>query len=400
MIHCSKLLLLLIVVLPAILLAHDEEQAARRLTASQQFSEARELYLRLVERDPWNLDYLLWVARLSAWMKEYEKALATYDRALERDPKNAEALVGKAYVWMWQGRFSNAREILILAERLAPANPEVQVAFARWCYYQHQTQAARERLATALRIDPENQDASKMQSEIRPPGRFELRAGYGLDHFSFATPGQMGQLGIAYVGETGRIGLQYEEWSRFEQRVRREGVDFAKKWGSGWWLRGGGVWGPGAVVLPRREYTAGFSRALPRRFVLDADYRYLGFRSARVHLLAPAVSYYFAKPFWIQATFYNSWTTGTSTRVNQSWFLQYYQQIRKAVVLHAGYARGTETFTVFSIDRLGNFMANTYVAGADIRLSRAYTTGLFCAYQSRSNGLRETSAGVNLTVKW
>jgi YaiO family outer membrane protein len=383
--------------------AQDEEQSARSLIANQHFAEARALYVRLLERDAQNLDYQIWIARLSAWMKDYAASIETYDRVLEREPRNAEALVGKAYVRLWQHRFSEAGELLAQAKKSAPEDPEVEIALARMCHYQSQERAAADHVSRALSLDPGNSEAKNLRGEIDPPRPVELRLGYGQDRFSFTNPGNMGALSAGYIGETNRFSLQYEEWSRFDQRARRAGFNFTKKWSGGWWLRAGAMLGPGAVVIPRQEYTAGISRSLPRRFVLDADYRLLRFRAANVHLLSPALSYYFAKPAWVTATLYNSWTawrTGTvAGRTNYSWLAQVYRQVARPVVLHAGYARGNESFEAISIDSLSVFQAKTYIAGADIRLSRAYSAELFCAYQTRSNRTHQTSFGVNFTVR-
>src|SRR2546422_7659883 len=148
--------------------------------------------------------------------------------------------------------------------------------------------------------------------------------------------------------------LKWGEWGGLEGPPRRAQLNFTKKLSGGWWLRIGATAGPGALTIPRQEYTGGFSRALPRRFVLDTDYRMLRFRSADVHLLSPAVTYYFAKPAWVTATFYQAWTewrTGSAAGLaTHSWVGQYYRQVAKPAVLHAGYGRGNENFQVLSID--------------------------------------------------
>ena len=387
---------------PAVSLAQDEELAAHNLVSQQRFSEARTLYRRLSERNPDNLDYQVWIARLSAWLKEYGTAVEGYDRVLSRDTHNTEALVGKAYVFMWLGRYVEAGETLALAEQTAPENGDVQVAQARLARYQGHDRDARARVSAALKVDPDNAEAKDLRAEIGSPHPMEVRMSYGQDRFSFAEAGNAGTLSASYLGESNRAGLQYEEWSRFGERVRRGGANFTKKWNGRWWLRASAMWGPGALSVPRQEYTAGFSRTLPRRFVFDADYRYLGFHTARVHVAAPALSYYLARPSWVQATLFNSWTMlapGSPYRMYQGVLIQYFHQVAKPLVLHAGYARGTESFTALSIDRLGLFAANTFLAGSDWKITRAYAVGLFGAYQTRSNGERQTSFGVNLTVR-
>jgi YaiO family outer membrane protein len=383
--------------------AQDEEQTARKLVSSQRFAEARTLYKQLLDRDPQNIDYQIWIARLSAWMKDYTASIETYDRVLKDEPRNAEGLVGKATVRMWQQRFADSAELLSQAEKIAPEDPDVQVAMARLYHYQRQERLAAKHISRALSFDPNNAEAKDLRREVTVPHSVELRIGYAQDRFSFTSPGNMGFLNAGYAGEANRFSLQYEEWSRFEQRVRRAGFNFTRKSGAHWWLRAGATLGPGAVVVPRQEYTAGVSRSLPRRFAMDVDYQFLRFRAADVHLISPAISYYFAKPVWVTATAYGSstaWRDGVQPRrANGSGLVQIYHQVAKPILIHAGYARGSESFQALSVDRLGVFGANTYLAGSEFRVTSAYSFELFYAYQSRSDRSHQTSFGLNVTVR-
>ena len=385
------------------MLAQDEEQSARNLVAHQQFAEARAVYERLLKLDPQNIEYQISIARLSAWMKEYAASIETYDLVLKREPQNTEALVGKAYVEMWQHNYSEAGELLAQAEKRSPEDPDVQVALARMSHYQGQERAAEQHISRALALDPGNAEAKQLRGEVEVPRPVEVRVGFAQDRFSFTNAGNMGFVSAGFLGETNQITLQYEEWSLFDERTRRAELNYTKKLRHGWWLRAGAAEGPGAVVIPRQEYTGGVSHALPRRFALDMDYRLLRFRAADVHLLSPALTYYFSKPAWVTVTFYNAWTewrTGSSSGlVTHAWVGQYYRHVAKAVELHGGYARGSENFQELSIDRLGLFRANTYLAGTELRLTRAYSVDLFCSYQSRDNHEHQTAFGANFTVR-
>ena len=361
------------------------------------------MYRRLLERDPQNIEYQISIARLSGWLKEYSAAIETYDLVLTREPHNTEALVGKAYVQMWQHHFSDAEGLLASAQRLAPDDPDVQMALARLFHYQGRERAASEHVSQALHQDPANSEAKALRSELDLPRPVEVRVGYAQDRFSFTAPGNMGYFSAGYIGEANRLTLAYEQWSRFDQNVGRAGLNFTRKTSKGWWIRAGGMIGPGALAVPRQEATTGLSHALPRRFTLDGDYRFLRFRTADVHLASATVSYYLARPAWVTATFYNSWAlwraSPTPGKVDQSFLGQVYRQAGRRMVLHGGYARGTESFVALSVDRLAFFGANTYLGGSDFRLSRAYSAELFCMYQTRSNLTHQTSFGVNFTVR-
>jgi YaiO family outer membrane protein len=384
-------------------LAQDEEQAARKLVTEQKFAEARAVYEGLLKLDPDNVDYLNQIARLSAWMKEYATATEIFDRVLKREPRNAEALVGKAYVEMWQRHYPAAEELLAQAKKLSPEDVDVEMALARLCHYQNRERAAKDHVARAIKLDPNNSEAQDLKGEIDPPRPVEVKLGFNQDRFSFTTPGNMGFVSAGYIGESNQITLQYEEWSLFGERTRRAGLNFEKKLADGWWLRAGTMNGPGAVVVPRQEYTAGASHALPKHFALDLDYQLMRFRAADVHVASPVLTYYFTKPVWVSATYDNGWTewrTGvTPGQMNHSWVGQFYEQVAKPLVLHVGFARGSEDFEALTVDRLGVFLADTYLAGAEFRITRGYSAELFCSYQTRSDHEHQTSFGVNFTAK-
>jgi YaiO family outer membrane protein len=322
---------------------------------------------------------------------------------LKRDPRNAEALVGKADVEMWQHNYAAAEELLVQAKKLSPDDVDVEMAFARLCHYQNRERAAKEHVAKALKLDPNNSEAQDLKGEIDPPRPVELKVGFNQDRFSFTTPGNMGFVSAGYIGESNQITLQYEEWSLFGERTRRAGLNFEKKLEKGWWLRMGAINGPGAIVVPRQEYTAGVSHALPKHFALDLDYQLMRFRAADVHIASPVLTYYVTKPVWVSATYDNSWTEWrsgvTPGQISHSWVAQYYEQVAKPVVLHVGFARGSEDFEALTVDRLGVFQADNYLAGVEIKISRGYSADLFCSYQVRSDHEHQTSFGVNFTAK-
>jgi YaiO family outer membrane protein len=388
--------------LAAPIFAQDEEKAARELVSQQKFAEARALYERLLKLDPDNLDYQNQIGRLSAWMKDYPRATEVFDRILRRDPKNAEAMVGKAYVEMWQHQYSAAEELLAQAKKISPDDVDVEMALARLCHYQNRERAAKEHVQRAIKLDPNNSEAKDLRGEIDPPRPVEVRFGFEQDRFSFTNPGNMGFVSAGYHGEENHIVLQYEEWSLFDERTRRAGLTIERKLG-GWWVRANAIVGPGALVIPRQEYSGGVSHALPKHFTLDLDYQMMRFHAADVHIASPELTYYFTKPVWMTLTYDNAWTNWRTINapgsVNHSWLGQYYQQVSRRLILHGGYARGSETFDTLTIDRLGAFLADTYLAGADVKIAHGYSAELFGAYQMRTDHQHEISFGVNFTVR-
>ncbi len=126
--------LILAVFLAGPLLATDLETDAREAVENERYEEAHDLYIQLSEQNSWNVDYLLWVATLSDWLKDSVTATQFYDRALALEPLNVEALVGKAYALMRQQEFQAALEPLSMARLVAPNNTDVLLALARAHY--------------------------------------------------------------------------------------------------------------------------------------------------------------------------------------------------------------------------------------------------------------------------
>jgi hypothetical protein len=67
--------------------------------------------------------------------------------------------------------------------------------------------------------------------------------------------------------------------------------------------------------------------------------------------------------------------------------------------MHLGYARGNESFAGLSIDRIGRFRANTYLTGVDVRATSACSIGFSYAYQWRSNGARQQTFAIGLSLR-
>lgn len=160
---------------------------------------------------------------------------------------------------------------------------------------------------------------------------------------------------------------------------------------------------PGARALARQDYTGGFAYSLAERVVLSTDYRHMRFNDAVVRVVSPSIEYYFEKPRWLQATFYQAWTDYTAPGLpiagTRSLSIRYNQQLNEAILLHARYARGNESFSALSVDRLGKFGANTFTTAADFKISPSYMTSVFYSYQKRSTGSHQNSFGISLTVR-
>ncbi len=285
---------------------------------------------------------------------------------------------------------------------MTPESTDVLLALARYYYYQGRNREALEQIERVFTLDPESSEGKELKSQITLPRPLEVRLGWGQERFSFASPASKGYVSVGYVGDRSRVSGHYERWNEFSEKVNRGGLNFSRRLEEGLWLRGYAMLAPGATVLAAQDYSAGFAWALPRGMAVGADYRYLRFEVDQAHVLAPSLEYYFERPAWVRAVFYKSWTEFQPSGVvdsNASFLLHYYEQITQPMLVNVGFAHGSESFSALSVDRLGQFVANTYFGGVDFKLTPAYSIGLHYSYQGRSDGNSQSTFGIGLTIR-
>src|SRR6266852_2186679 len=135
MLRRAALLAMLIFVGELIAFAQDLRQAAQEAVRNHRFAQARHIYQELFKGEPSNLEYLIWIARLSGWLGDYQQAVEEYNDVLSREPTNADAIIGKAYVLMWQGRLTDARLLLERARAIAPNDSDITEAWKAYARY-------------------------------------------------------------------------------------------------------------------------------------------------------------------------------------------------------------------------------------------------------------------------
>ena len=118
-------LLILLLCAAGLTLAQDLQSQARTAVSEKRFGDGIMLYRTLLASSPADVDYILWIARLSAWTKDYVVAEDFYDKALALDPKNVDAMLGKANVLLWKHSYHEAFALLTEAHEVAPNDAEV-----------------------------------------------------------------------------------------------------------------------------------------------------------------------------------------------------------------------------------------------------------------------------------
>jgi hypothetical protein len=117
------------------------------------------------------------------------------------------------------------------------------------------------------------------------------------------------------------------------------------------------------------------------RAVWTGSLRYVDFTGARTTFLSPAVALPVSDRISLALRYALSWTetsVRTSAEVGHAAQLRGEYRLFRRVSLQVGYAAGVEDFENFSIDRIGDFRANTI--GGGVRLDFATLTTVIAGY--------------------
>jgi len=366
--------------------AQDQRSQARTAVAEKRFGKALTLYRTLLTANPGDVDYMLWIARLSAWSGDRAAAVNFYDQALVLDPPNVDALTGKANVLLWRHAYPEAFVLLTKASEIAPSNAEVELAWARYYHWQADDKQARIHLANCLAADGANQEALELREGLVPDHTIEVRLAFEGDTLSGTTPGAIEQFGATYLYRNGDVGIDFFHDNRFGEAGSRGGVHLSRKLGGHTTVRAAALFGGGGNIVPRQDLSAGMSHALRHGWVLGADYRHIAFRTLKVDAAIANADYYFEKPVWILTSFAANRVEGATT---PAFLGRFNVRVRKNLTLQAGYGYGTEVFQLALPTDFGSFRRDSYIGGLTLALTRKTRAEATYTLARRSTGIFE-----------
>jgi YaiO family outer membrane protein len=361
------------------------QSQARTAVSEKRFSDALAVYRTLARNNPQDVDYILWIARLSAWTGDRAGAADFYSRALALDPNNVDGMVGKANVLMWQHSYQDAFVLLTAAGKIAPLNIDLELAWSRYYHWQGDDKQAKDHLENCLAVDSENQEALELKESLVPDHTIELRMAYEGDTLPGTTPGAIEEIGATYFYPKGDIGLDFFHLNRFGEAGSRGGLHLSRRFGATS-LRVAGLVGGGGAIVPKLDLSAGISRKVTHGLVLGADYRHLAFQALTVNSAIANLEYYFEKPIWIVTSCAANGAAGAFT---PAYLARFYSRVRKNLTLNAGYAYGSEVFQLALPTDFGNFKRDSYIGGAGLTLTRKTRAEATYTLARRSTGVFE-----------
>jgi YaiO family outer membrane protein len=364
-------LLILLVFAVSFSFAQDLQDRARTAVSEKRFTDALALYRTMLAGNPTNVDYILWVARLSSWTGDYTGAQNAYSKALALQPKNVDALVGSANLFMWKHSYTEAAALLTEAHELAPSSTDVELAWSRYYHSRGDDTDAKRHVTKVLDLDHDNQEALRLEESLVPDHTVELRMGFEGDTLPDTALGAIEELSLSYLTTKGQVGVDFGHLDRFNEDGNRGGMHFSRNLNAATSIRAAVLAGGGGDIVAKLDWTVGISRKVRHGLVLGADYRHIAFRTVTVDAAIADVDYYFEKPVWIQTSYA---ANRTSTDLSPAILLRVNSRVRKNLTINAGYAHGTEVFQEASQSPLstefGTFSQDSYIGGVNLDLGR------------------------------
>jgi tetratricopeptide (TPR) repeat protein len=351
-------------------------------------AEALAAFQRLANVNPDDVDARLWIARLHVRMGHRDLAEPVYRSVLLEEPGDLEAMLGIADALLARGEFDEASEILERAESLEPENDEVLYSVGRAHLYSGRTPRAITYFERAYGVSPTDQHRMSLDgARLAYLHRVELRG--SSEQFGGSTPdSQFGDLTVNI-----RLNDQWRVFGR-GQAQRKFGISEQRAGGGAEWrwkqttiLRGHALVMPDNVVMPEGDYLGELQYTY-----LDATWsgsvRHFDFTGARATVISPAIQWTPAASrvavglryaLSISESRPASDPLTTDVATSHSLQLQGAYRLRRRVWVQGGYAAGVEDFENYSIDRIGDFRANTLSGG--FRIDLPTLTGVVGNYE-------------------
>ncbi len=358
---------------------------AERLARSGAYEEALDRFRSLAAANPRDLEARTWIARLHGIMGQHRQAEDVYRSVLVEAPDRLDVLVGLGSALVAQGRLSEARPFLERAEKISPNDLEVLAAQGRLNLADDENRLALGYYGRAALIAPEQSDLRLNLEEAHRRYDHRLEATYFNEVFSE----DIDDTQSADVALNFRVTDQLRAFGRGQQERRFSETDQRGGGGLDWrvdqpWLtslQAHTMIGPGNVIQP--EFEAGFGLGWSGR---KLSFRVLGtlfnFDSAQMWAFGPAIRLNFTDSVALSASLMRTLTefTGAQELVGDSaGKISLGFRIHPRVWLEAGYAGGIEDFDRVTVDRLGEFSANT-VSGT-VRLDLRSLTTIVGTYE-------------------
>ena len=323
----------------------------------------------------------MWIARLHERMGHPDLADPVYRSVMLEDPTNEAALVGVASILVDRGDADEALEILEAAADRAPKNASIQELIGRAHRLAGRDAQSIPYFERAVAIDPGVARQLRLESARQSVRhRVEIR-GFN-EQFDESTPDtNSGEVSLRFrVSDTVRILGRGQIQRKFGVSDQRGGGGIEWRWTPATTFRGHAIVGPDNVVMPEGDYLGELDHTTGTT-TWSAGVRFFDFTGARTTVVTPAVSWAASDRLTLGARYAMSWTetNGFGSDLGQSVQIGADRRLRPRMWLLVSYAHGVEDYENFSIDRIGDFQANSI--GGGVRFDLQSLTAILARYE-------------------
>jgi len=378
----SRLLftLLLVVSSAGTALAQTAAEAVQMANEGRD-AEALKAFRQLAADNPDDLEARLWIARLHERMGNPDQAESVYRSVLLEDPASVDAALGVAAALLSRNEAVDAIELLESVEKRAPQNDTALALLGRAHRQAGRTDRSIQYFERAMALTPTDEYRLRLEDARRSYlNRVEMN-GVG-EQFNGSTPDSRSvDVGVNYrLSERLRVIGRGQAQRKFSTSEQRGGGGVEWRWRPSTILRAQLLVGPGNRVMPEGDFLGEVEYTFEPA-VWTASLRYFDFTGARTTFIAPAVAFPMSDRISLALRYALSWTetsTTTGVEIGHTVQLRGAYRLFRRWSLQAGYAAGVEELETFSIDRIGDFRANTVSGG--VRLDLASLTTVIAGY--------------------
>jgi YaiO family outer membrane protein len=360
--------------------APDAREKAEQLARSGEHAEALRQFQAIAAANPDDIEARLWIGRLHALMGHQRRAVDVFQSIIASNPDHVEALIGAGNALTDQGRYEEAAEALDRAESLAADRPAVLAAQGRMHARAGRGTLGAAYLQRAVALQPDDAALRAEYEQLRAVRAHWVEGSYYFESFDNELPNT--NAGLFQVN--GRVSDSTRAFGAAQFHDKFDEAEFRGGGGIEWTrgglhLRASGLFGD-TVVLPSSD-VAGDVEYAQTRVVWLVGFRYLDFDADNTWIASPGITLFPRPNTSVTFRYYHSSTSRANfrTRVgNDSLNLSATSRVRPHVRVTGGYARGFESLSIVTAERLSQTDANVLFGNVSVDV-RPMTTirGIF-----------------------
>ena len=377
---------------------------AEQLARSGSYRAALERFQALAAANPDDIEARLWIARLHSVMGHDTRAIDVYESIVATNPNNIDALVGAGDAYIRLGHRRQAGDLLTRAETAAPDNAPVLAAQGRLHAASGHTTLAMAYYQRALTIDANAPGAAAGLAELQRLRAHRVELGYFLEHFNVEdTPDPQAGSGSVNFAVSDRLRLSgtVQHARKFSQSETRGGAGVEWQVAPGVRVHGGALFADDTVVLPSTDAYGGIGYTRGRA-TWTFDLRFAEFQQADVQIGGAGLKLALPKrtSTWVNYYRFSTDYEFALSDIVHSWVLGVSGHPKPDWLLGAEYTRGPDQLELLTIDRLGEFEANTYSTFTEFLLTPMISAHGRYDYQDRPEALRVHRATARLIFRF